>query len=106
MPVEPSTRREPPWQNTWVTGTGYITRSRRNRNDEGEALHISRETTRDLRAIRLKGPKPEDPVFGITAYQMRTQIRAATKAAGLGDGYIFQTHHRPGEKADAAVNAH
>ena len=70
-------------------GTGCITRSRRNRNAEGEALPINRETATDLRAIRLKGPKPEDPVFGITAYQMRTRIRAVTKATGLSYYYLI-----------------
>ena len=77
-------------------GTGRVTIPRPRKHQNAEVLPMSGETAKDLMAIRPKDPKPEDPVFGITTRQMRTRIRAATQAAGL--GYYFLI---PPAKADS-----
>ena len=71
------------------TGCVTITKRRKNRNDKVQLLNISRETARDLSTIRPEDPDSEGLVFGITAFQMRARIRAATQAAGLGYDYLI-----------------
>ena len=75
-------------------GAALVTlrRSKTDQEAEGTVLYVGREAAQALQAIR---PAPEllDPgasVFGMTTRHIGNRVRAATKAAGLGEGY-----HRP-----------
>ena len=72
-------------------GAALVTlrRSKTDQEAEGKVLYVGRETAQALQTIR---PAPEllDPgisVFGMTTRHIGNRVRAATKAAGLGEGY-------------------
>ena len=66
-----------------------LRRSKTDQEAEGTVLYVGREAAQALQVIR---PAPEllDPgisVFGMTARHIGNRVRAAAKAAGLGEGY-------------------
>ena len=72
-------------------GAALVTlrRSKTDQEAEGTVLYVGREAAQALQVIR---PAPEllDPgisVFGMTARHIGNRVRAAAKAAGLGEGY-------------------
>ena len=72
-------------------GAALVTlrRSKTDQEAEGTVLYVGREAAQALLAIR---PAPEllDPgasIFGMTARHIGNRVRAAAKAAGLGEGY-------------------
>ena len=70
-------------------GAALVTLRRSKTDQEAEGLYVGREAAQALQAIR---PAPEllDPgasVFGMTTRHIGNRVRAATKAAGLGEGY-------------------
>ena len=84
-------------------GAALVTlrRSKTDQEAEGTVLYVGREAAQALQAIR---PTPEllDPgasVFGMTARHIGNRVRAAAKAAGLGEGYtrtLRPRRHGPG----------
>ena len=64
-----------------------IHRSKTDQEGEGAVLYIGRQAARALLAVRPDNPVTEQQVFGISARQMANRIKAATEAAGLGDGF-------------------
>ena len=72
-------------------GSALITlrRSKTDQEAEGIVLYLGREAAQALLAIR---PAPElldlnTPVFGLSARHIGNRVKAAAKAAGLGEGY-------------------
>ena len=72
-------------------GAALVTlrRSKTDQEAEGTVLYVGREAAQALQAIR---PAPEllnqgASVFGMTTRHIGNRIRAAAKAAGLGEGY-------------------
>ena len=54
--------------------------------DAEYAVAITKRAMRDLAAIRQE-PGPEAPVFGLSPQTINRRIKAAARAAGLGDGF-------------------
>ena len=66
-----------------------LRRSKTDQEAEGVTLYIGTEASQALQAIR---PAPElldpaTPVFGMTTRHIGNRVRAAAKAAGLGEGF-------------------
>ena len=53
---------------------------------EGAVVAITSRAMQDLDAIR-QGANASAPVFGLSASQIHRRLKAAAKAAGLGDGF-------------------
>ena len=72
-------------------GTALITlrRSKTDQEAEGVTLYIGTEASQALQAIRPSQEllDPAAPVFGMTTRHIGNRVRAAAKAAGLGEGY-------------------
>jgi site-specific recombinase XerD len=69
-------------------GSGRLT-IRRSKTDvvgEGAVVALTRSAMQFLDAIR-QGAGAEAPVFGLSASQIHRRLKAAAKAAGLGDGF-------------------
>ena len=74
----------------WGDGTARITIRRGKNQPEPATVAVTETTTRALREIQPDGaehPVSEGRVFGLTGESLANRIRAAAKAAGLGDGY-------------------
>ena len=50
-------------------------------------MAVTAATARALREIRTDDADPSAPVFGLTGEALANRVRAAAKAAGLGDGF-------------------
>ena len=67
-----------------------IRRSKTDPGGEGTVLYIGQEAAQALRAIAPQDEEGVDlsaPVFGLSASQIGRRVKAAAKAAGLGDGF-------------------
>ena len=69
-------------------GTGRLTirRSKTDREARGAVLFVSGQTMAAMDAMR-DGAGPEMPIFGLSVVQMTARLKAAARAAGLGEGY-------------------
>ena len=69
-------------------GSGRLTirHSKTDREGEGAVVAITARAMADLEAMR-DGAGDEDPVFGLSEQQINRRIKAAARAAGLGDGF-------------------
>ena len=78
-------------------GTGLINvrRSKTDPEGEGITLYLGRDAVAALRAIQPAGEllDPKTPVFGLAQQQIGRRVKAAAKAAGLGEG--FSGHSGP-----------
>ena len=74
-----------------------LRRSKTDQEAEGVTLYIGTETSQALQAIRPTHEllDPATPVFGMTTRHIGNRVRAAAKAAGLGEGF---TGPRTGER--------
>ena len=75
---------------TWEpdgSGRLLVRRSKTDPEGLGTVLYLSRQTVEDLRAIRPEDSAGDDPVFGLSAQQIHHRLRAAARAAGLGDEF-------------------
>ena len=75
---------------TWEpdgSGRLLVRRSKTDPEGIGTVLYLSRQTAEDLRAIRPEDSTGDDPVFGLSAQQIHHRLRAAARAAGLGDEF-------------------
>ena len=72
----------------WPDGSGCVTiaRSKTDIAGEGAVVAITPRTMRDLEAIR-NGAGPDDPVFGFGPRTVANRVKAAARAAGLGEGF-------------------
>ena len=66
-----------------------LRRSKTDQEAEGVTLYIGTEASQALRAIRPAQEllDPAIPVFGMSTRHIGNRVRAAAKAAGLGEGY-------------------
>ena len=82
-----------------------LRRSETDPEAEGVVLYIGRDTAQALQAIRPAEEllDPSTPVFGLTTRHIGNRVRAAAKAAGLGEGYTGHSC-RVGMAQDLAKN--
>ena len=75
---------------TWEpdgSGRLLVRRSKTDPEGIGTVLFLSRQAAEDLRAIRPEDSTGDDPIFGLSAQQIHHRLRAAARAAGLGDEF-------------------
>ena len=82
-----------------------VRRSKTDPEAEGVVLYIGRDTAQALQAIRPAEEllDPSTPVFGLTTRHIGNRVRAAAKAASLGEGYTGHSG-RVGIAQDLAKN--
>ena len=71
----------------WPDGSARITIRKGKNQPEPATVAVTETTTRALREIQPDGDNLSQPVFGLTGETLANRIRAAAKAAGLGDGF-------------------
>ena len=71
----------------WADGTGRLTVQKGKNQTEPQTVAVTAATARALRELRPKDADPSAPVFGLTGEALANRVRAAAKAAGLGDGF-------------------
>ena len=71
----------------WDDGTGRITVQKGKNQIEPATVAATAATARALQAIRPDEPDSTVPVFGLTGEALANRVRAAARAAGLGDGF-------------------
>ena len=71
----------------WPDGTGRITVQKGKNQPEPETVAVTTATARALREIQPDGVDPSASVFGLTGEALANRVRAAARAAGLGDGF-------------------
>ena len=82
-----------------------LRRSKTDQEAEGVTLYIGTEASQALQAIRPAHEllDPATPVFGMTTRHIGNRVRAAAKAAGLGEG--FTGHNGRGGMAQDLVKS-
>ena len=71
----------------WADGTGRLTIQKGKNQVEPATVAATGTTARALRDIRPDDVDRTAPVFGLTGETLGNQLRAAARAAGLGDGF-------------------
>ena len=71
----------------WADGTGRLTIQKGKNQVEPATVAVTAATPRALRDIRTDDVDPAAPVFGLTGETLANRVRAAARAAGLGDGF-------------------
>ena len=71
----------------WDDGTGRLTVQKGKNQVEPTTVAVTVATARALREILPKDADPAAPVFGLTGEALANRVRAAARAAGLGDGF-------------------
>ena len=74
----------------WPDGTARITIQKGKNQPEPATVAVTETTARALRDIQPDGAEPPVapvPVFGLTGETLANRVRAAARAAGLGDGF-------------------
>ena len=71
----------------WADGTGRLTVQKGKNQFEPATVAVTEATARALREIQPGDADPAAPVFGLTGEALANRVRAAAKAAGLGDRY-------------------
>ena len=74
----------------WPDGTARITIQKGKNQPEPATVAVTETTARALREIQPDGAEPPVapvPVFGLTGETLANRVRAAARAAGLGDGF-------------------
>ena len=71
----------------WADGTGRLTVQKGKNQVEPATVAVTAATARALREIWTDDANPSAPVFGLTGEALANRVRAAAKAAGLGDGF-------------------
>ena len=57
-------------------------------------MAVTESTARALRGIQAAGADPAAPVFGLTGETLANRIRAAARAAGLGEDFSGHSGRR------------
>ncbi len=71
----------------WADGTGRLTVQKGKNQVEPATVAVTAATARALREIRTDDADPSALVFGLTGEALANRVRAAARAAGLGDGF-------------------
>ena len=71
----------------WADGTGRLTIQKGKTQVEPATVAVTAATARALRDIRPDDVDPAVPVFGLTGETLANRVRAAARAAGLGNGF-------------------
>ena len=71
----------------WADGTGCLTIQKGKNQTEPETVAVTAATARVLQEIRPEDVNSADCVFGLTAEALANRVRAAARAAGLGDNF-------------------
>ena len=71
----------------WVDGTARITVRKGKNQPDPATVAVTEATARTLRDIQPAAADPAAPVFGLTGEALANRVRAAARAAGLGDGF-------------------
>ena len=71
----------------WADGTGRLTIRKGKNQIEPQTVAVTAATARALGEIRPEEPDPAPPVFGLTGEALANLVRAAARAAGLGEGF-------------------
>ena len=71
----------------WADGTGRLTIQKGKNQPEPQTVAVTAATARALGEIRSDDVDPAVPVFGLTGEALANRVRAAARAAGLGDGF-------------------
>ena len=71
----------------WDDSTGRITVQKGKNQVEPATVAVTAATARALREILPKDSDPAAPVFGLTGEALANRVRAAARAAGLGNGF-------------------
>ncbi len=71
----------------WPDGTGRITVQRGKNQVQPETVAVTTATARALRDIQPNDANPAAQVFGLTGEALANRVRAAARAAGLGNGF-------------------
>ena len=70
----------------WADGTGRLTIQKGKNQVEPATVAVTAATARALRDIRPDDVDLAAPLFGLTGETLTNRVRAAARAAGLGDG--------------------
>ena len=71
----------------WDDSTARLTIQKGKNQPEPETVAVTAATARALQETRPEAADSEDCVFGLTAEALANRVRAAARAAGLGDGF-------------------
>ena len=71
----------------WADGTGRLTIQKGKNQVEPATVAVTAATARALRDIRPDDVDLVAPAFGLTGETLANRVRAAARAAGLGDGF-------------------
>ena len=71
----------------WPDGTARITIQKGKNQPEPATVAVTETTARALRDIQPDDTDPAASVFGLTGETLANRVRAAARAAGLGDGF-------------------
>ena len=71
----------------WADGTGRLTVQKGKNQPEPQTVAVTVATARALGEIRPADADPEAPLFVLTGEAMANRVRAAARAAGLGDSF-------------------
>ena len=71
----------------WDDGTGHLTVQKGKNQPEPATVAVTKATARALQEIRPEVADSADYVFRMTAEALANRVRAAAKAAGLGEGF-------------------
>ena len=71
----------------WADGTGRLTIQKGKNQVEPASVAVTEATARALREIQPDDADPAALVFGLTGEALANRVRAAARAAGLGNGF-------------------
>ena len=71
----------------WADGSGRLTIQKGKNQVEPQTVAVTEATARALREIQPEDVDPTAPVFGLTGEALANRVRAAARAAGLGNGF-------------------
>ena len=71
----------------WPDGTGRITIHKGKNQPDPQTVAVTSATARALQEIKELDPTGTTTVFGLTGEALANRVRAAARAAGLGDGF-------------------
>ena len=71
----------------WPDGTGRITIRKSKNQPDPQTVAVTSATARALQEIKPEDPTGTTPIFGLTGEALANRVRAAARAAGLGDGF-------------------
>ena len=71
----------------WLDGTARLTVQKGKNQPDPTIVALTETTARALRGIKPAGADPAAPVFGLTGETLPNRVRAAARAAVLGEDF-------------------